>query len=61
MSQKFCWRITLQTEANKIMKSCDSFFFSFSFLFLFVFFLQILLNMHVYDSALYANLEDLNA
>ena len=44
-------------ETSNISKLCHSF----SFFFFFFFFLQRLLNMHIYDNALYANLEDLNA
>ena len=51
---KFCRRVTVQTQASKVVKSRHSSF-------LFFFFLQRLLNMHVYDNAMYANLEDLNA
>ena len=38
-------------ETSNISKLCHSFFF----------FLQRLLNMHIYDNTMYANLEDLNA
>ena len=40
----------------KTVTSHSLILFSFSF-----FFVQRLLNMHIYDNAMYANLEDLNA